>query len=215
LGAGDARALYPKNETKDPYMQNESGYDLKKAHEMLENASKLVDQSIRFIPRDHANFDRSKYVEKAGHVLSFINEMYGDIFDLAPELTPEFLRPSLKPHDMSINLEHLKSEEESFISNSIRAFSIHMPKNIFDKFMKEDSILGKFAIAEAWWNDQNKPFIPLHGVARFLNHERLYMRYHAAKEIERMYGIILWNDHKNKLDEKSVRKWLSSESINI
>ena len=85
----------------------------------------------------------------------------------------------------------------------------------FDRFMKEDSISGKFSIAETWWNDQNRPFIPLHGVARFLNHERLYMRYHAAKEIERMYGVTLWNDHKNKLDEESVRKWLASESINI
>ena len=196
-------------------MQNEFYNNLKKAHEMLEKASKLVDQSNKFVPRDFDGFDRGNYVRKAGYTLSYIFEMQSDIFDLAPDLTPAFLRPSLKPHDMSIYLEHLESEEVSLRENSIRAFSLYMPKEIVNRFTKEDSLSGKYKIAEAWWNDQHRPFIPLHRLARFFNHENLYIRYHAAKEVEKMYGVFLWNDQENALDSNAVYKWLESENINI
>ena len=106
-------------------MEKSLSYDLKKAHEMLEQASKLIDGSNKLVPKDLVEFDRRNYVLKAGYALNYLFEMQDYILNLEPELTPEFLRPSLRPHDMSLNLMHLKSEEEMFQRNSIKAFYSH------------------------------------------------------------------------------------------
>ncbi len=99
--------------------------------------------------------------------------------------------------------------------NSIRTFSSYMPKNIVDKFQKEQSLSGKYVIAEQWWNSQVKPFVPVHNVARFFNHENLFMRYHAAKAIETKYDVVLWNENENAIDNDAVQIWLKRENIDI
>ncbi len=49
-------------------MQNIYSSNLKKAYEMLDKASKLVDQSNEFVPTENFDeFDRGKYIRKAGY----------------------------------------------------------------------------------------------------------------------------------------------------
>ncbi len=207
------KLLYPQ--FLKQLMNDKESTDLKKALEMLTQASKLVDGSLQISPRNAEGFDYGNQVKMSGHILHILFEMESNIWDLDPDLVPEDLRPNLHPIDLANYIEDLQAEHELPQRHGIRVMQLYMPKDVLAQFEKIDNLKDKYDFAMAWWNDQEKPFIPIHRIARFLKHERLNSRYHAAQLIEKQYNVVLWDKEKNALDDEAVNNWLQMENINI
>ncbi len=165
--------------------------NLSKASAMLEEASSLVSDSLDFVPRDTAGYLPVKQAMLATKVMSDILDMQGILWNLEPDLVPGYIRPSFDHGDLTTAIKGLAFGHDIQEEQGIIVMKRHMPNDELDKFMSEETISGKYKFAKAWWEKQEKPFIPRYRMARFLSHDDLYMRYHAAKQIEGRYGIVI------------------------
>ena len=180
-------------------------------HLMLEDLDKASDLVNDVLTRSREeNLDISEYGLLAGKAIGHIYMMKSGLYDIYPELTPEYLRPSLAPVNFTPALERLRSEEWAIRKSTILSFKSHMSDDDASKFSQACESGAEFEFAQEWWGRQKKPFIPVIYIYKSLRHEQRYMRYHSAMLLEDIFEVILWDEQKNDISMEAAETWYRS-----
>jgi hypothetical protein len=175
----------------------------------LKKASKLVDhvaEQSQFLD----DLDRSNFIHRVGASLRYIFELQSDLFDLEPELTYKYLKPSLSPVDLSAALERLLSQNREICESAIAEFKSYMTEDVAFQFAQAwDSGYG-YEFAENWWRNCKKPFVPVVRVYKDLRHERRYARYWSAKLLEKEFGATIWDEDRADVSLEIADRWFKS-----
>ena len=175
----------------------------------LKQASKLIDSVVRRSRLIETNFNGSDFILKSAKTLGCMHELAFDIFDLEPTLTSDFLKPSLDPVNLDKSLERLLSNNSAIKKSTIIEFKSYMNYKVVAKFKKAIELELEYDFAKEWWNSQEKPFIPIIKIYKELKHDRLFVRFHAAKLLEEKFKIEIWNKDNNDVEFNQIDKILS------
>ena len=175
----------------------------------LKKASKLLDGVASNSRSLETSINRSKFVYRVGEILVSIFDLESDLFDLEPTLTYDFLKPSLDAIDLSDTIEYLLSSETEIRQNVIRQLQSHMPDETADRFKTSCESGTGYDFARTWWQQQQKPFLPVIRVYKNLRHERRFMRYLSAKVLEEEFGVEIWDGKRNDLSLEIADRWFS------
>ncbi len=194
----------------------------------LRNASKLIDSVCHRSHLIEHDLNRRDFIRKSAETLSHIFELESELFDIEPTLTYDFLKPSLAPVNLdealnrllsANNLEFQDSTINSAVRDStIREFKNYMTDKAASKFSEAIESGTEYGFAKKWWDSQIKPFIPVVKVYKQLKHDRLYIRFNAAKLLEEKFKVQIWNENNNDVELSQIDNILSKlfeEDINF
>ena len=175
----------------------------------LKKASKLLDGVASNSQPLETSIDRAKFVYRVGEILVSIFDLESDLFDLEPTLTYDFLKPSLDAIDLSDTIEYLLSSETEIRQNVIRQLQSYMPDETAARFETSCKSGTGYDFARTWWQQQQKPFLPVVRVYKNLRHERRFMQYLSAKVFEEEFGVEIWDSERNDLSLEIADRWFS------
>ena len=175
----------------------------------LKNASQLLDGVARDSESLETSLNRSNFVQSVGRILVSIFDLECDLFDLEPTLTEDYLKPSLDAIDLSAALESLLSNNAAIRENTIKQFKSYMLDETADQFAISCESGTGYDFAQTWWQQQEKPFLPVVSVYKNLRHERRFMQYQSAKVLEEEFGVKIWDDDRDDLSLEIADRWFS------
>ncbi len=106
-------------------------------------------------------------------------------------------------------LNHISTNNSAVQHSAQRQLASHMTDGIAAKFEEACAQGQGLAFAQKWWEEQNKPFIPVVQTYRNLWHARKYMRYHSAAVLEDIFGINLWNNDTQDVSLTDAEGWFN------
>ncbi|NET10816.1 MAG: hypothetical protein F6K16_40245 [Symploca sp. SIO2B6] len=202
------------NEYSDEHLDKHSDHYLERRFKILESivedlhqASKLVNGVATRVHLLSEELDVSAFVRGVGHTLAHIFELDSQIYNIAPEFTPDFLRDSLEPINLNPALEHLSSSNLDIRKSTIKEFTSHMDDDETTKFLEECEVGSGIEFATQWWGQQQKPFVPIRRVYKQLRREQKYVRYHSAKKLEYVFDIHLWDEELDDVRLEDADRW--------
>lgn len=175
----------------------------------LRNASKLLDGVARKAQSFETSLYRSNFVRNVAETIVHISDIEAELFDLEPTLTYDFLIPSLDTIDLDAALERLLSENPAIRESTIREFKSHMLSKVASQFAISYEDNTGYNFAQTWWNQQQKPFLPVVSVYKQLRHERRFMRYQSAKVLEEKFGVKIWDSDRGDLSLEIADSWFN------
>ena len=175
----------------------------------LRNATQLLDGVAIDSRLLETSLDRSNFVQSVGRTLVSIFDLECDLLDLEPTLTPDYLKPSLDPIDLSAFLEPLVSKNATIHENAICGLQSYMLEETAEQFARSCESGTGHDFAQTWWQQQPKPFLPVVYVYKQLRHERRFMRYLSAKVLEEEFEVKIWDDDRDEPSLEIADRWFS------
>ncbi|MEM7594871.1 MAG: hypothetical protein AAF383_25810 [Cyanobacteria bacterium P01_A01_bin.83] len=161
----------------------------------------------------------SQFRLKTAKALGFISELQFNLLNLEPTLTPDFLKPSLEPIDLNVYLEHLLAAKQSkyqddatnklIRNNVIKGLKSYMTDSVVKEFSEAIKSDKDYEYAKQWWDSQVKPFIPVIKVYKELKSDHKFIRFQAAKLLEKQFQVQIWDKRKNNIDFISINRILA------
>jgi hypothetical protein len=176
----------------------------------LRKASELIDGVAQRSHLLEEYLDVSHFIDFAGKALIHVYELCDELYDMEPDFSPEYLRPTLAPVNFTLALDRLQSENEAIRESTIRSFKSNMSDTDAQEFAEACKSGTGFEFAQQWWNKQKKPFIPVMKVYRCLRHNRKYVRYHGAKVLQEIFEVRLWDEEKDDVLIEIADTWFDS-----
>ncbi|MGG6263346.1 hypothetical protein ACQ4M3_03205 [Leptolyngbya sp. AN03gr2] len=175
----------------------------------LNAASQLIDGLAEKVQALENSFDRSRFIGEIGKTLAHIFDLEADLFELEPTLVPDLLKPSLDAVDLTDSLERLLSKNWAIRESTIREFKAYMLDQVESEFAFACESETEHDFAQEWWCEQQKPFIPVVRVYKFLKHDRRFMRCQSAKLLEERFGVQLWDDERGDVCFAIAEQWFN------